>query len=190
MLKPALIGGVFLGILSSLPVLNLFNCLCCAWIIGGGVLAAYLYVKDSPSPVSMGSGVAIGLFAGIIGAIVSAMFSIPLNFLIHSGSMGIAEQFREVVEQMPNMPPETREALRAFSNRADMGTLYFVFHLFFTLVISCLFAMLGGTIGVAVFEKRKPGDGTSNQSSYQGPSSLPPSDTTPSDTTRWPPDEQ
>jgi hypothetical protein len=190
MLKPALIGGVFLGILSSLPVLNLFNCLCCAWIIGGGVLAAYLYVKDAPSPVSMGNGVAIGLFAGLVGAIVSAIFSIPLNFLIHSGGMGIAEQFREAVAQIPNIPPETREALRAFSNRSDMGTIYFFFHLFFTLVIFCLFAMLGGVIGVAVFEKRKPGDGTGNQSSYQGPAGLPPSDTTPPETTHGPSDEQ
>lgn len=177
MLKPALIGGVLLGILSSLPILHLFNCFCCAWVIGGGVLAAYLYVKDSPFPVSLGSGVAIGLFAGIIGAVVNAVFSIPLNFLISSGGLGLAEQFREVVEWMPNMPPETREALRAFSGRPDMSIIYFLFHLFFTLVVFCLFAMLGGTIGVAIFEKRKPGDPQKYQSSYQPPGNPPPMDT-------------
>ena len=174
MLKPALIGGVLLGVLSSLPILNLFNCICCAWVVGGGFLAAYLYVKECPSPVSMGGGVAIGLFAGIIGAIVSALFSIPLNYLMHSGGMDIAEQIRMALEQVPNLPPETREAIESLSNRGDMGVLYFLFALFFTLVIYCLFAMLGGAIGVAVFEKRKPGTVPTDHNSYSPPGNLPP----------------
>lgn len=179
MLKPALIGGVILGILSSLPVLNLFNCLCCAWIIGGGMLAAYMYVKEAPYRVSMGNGVLIGLFAGIIGAIVSALFSIPLNYLISSGGMGFAEQFREMIEQVPNVPPETREMLRSLSDRNGMGLFYFLFYLLFSLVLFGLFAMLGGAIGVAVFEKRKPGDTPNNHASYEPPANLPPTDTQP-----------
>ncbi len=175
MLKPALIGGVLLGILSSLPVLNLFNCFCCAWIVGGGLLAAYLYVKDSPSPLSLGSGVAIGLFAGIIGAIVSVLFLIPLHFLIGSG-MGFTEQAREAIEQIPSIPNETREAMRSL---LDRGFIYFL--LIFELVRFCLFAMLGGAIGVAIFEKRKPGDAPNNHTSYQPPAALPPAK---------PPDEQ
>ena len=188
MLKPALIGGVLLGILSSLPVLYLFNCFCCAWIIGGGLLAAYLYVKDSPFRVSMGSGVVIGLFAGIVGAIASALFSIPLNFLISSGGMGVAEQLRQVIEQVPNMPPEARETLRSWSEREDLGVMYFLFHLFFTLVFFCIFAMMGGAIGVAIFEKRKPGETPENHTSYQPPANLPPSNTPPEDTPPTPPD--
>jgi preprotein translocase subunit SecY len=176
MLKPALIGGVLLGVLSSLPILNLFNCICCAWVIGGGFLAAYLYVKDSSSPVSMGGGVAIGLFAGIIGAIVSGLFSIPLNYLLSSGRMDIAEQIKRGLEQVPNLPPETREAIEALSIQGNMGILYFLFALFFTLVVYCLFAMLGGAIGVAVFEKRKPGDAPADPTSYQAPGNLPPPD--------------
>ncbi len=177
MLKPALIGGVLTGILSSLPVLNLFNCLCCAWIVGGGLLAAYLYVKDSPVSVSMGRGALIGLFAGIVGAIVHAVFLIPLNYLLSSGGLGIAEQFRNLAEQIPSMPAEAREALRSFSNRADMGMIFFLFQLFFTLMIFCLFALLGGVIGVAVFEKRKPGEPPDDASSYRPPANLPPADT-------------
>lgn len=48
MLKPALTGGVLLGILSALPFVSAFNCLCCAWVIGGGMLAAHLFVSSSP----------------------------------------------------------------------------------------------------------------------------------------------
>ncbi|MDR0842308.1 MAG: hypothetical protein LBP68_02690, partial [Acidobacteriota bacterium] len=45
--KSALIGGVALGIVSVLPFLEAFNCICCAWAIAGGMLAANLYIKDS-----------------------------------------------------------------------------------------------------------------------------------------------
>jgi hypothetical protein len=177
MLKPALIGGVLLGILSSLPYINAANCCCCAWVIGGGVLAAYLYVKDSPYPVSMGNGILVGLFAGIIATVVSSVFLIPLNFLLSFGGLGFAEQFRELAEQMPNIPPQTREAIRAFSSRSDMSVILFLLHIAVTLAIYCLFAMLGGVIGVAIFEKRKPGDPPDIQTSYQPPADLPPANT-------------
>ena len=88
--------------------------------------------------------------------------------------MDIAEQMRIGLEQIPNLPPETREAIEAFSNRGDMGVLYFIFALIFTLVIYSLFAMLGGAIGVAVFEKRKPGAAPTDHNSYSPPGNLPP----------------
>ena len=36
MLQPALYGGLFIGVLSALPVVNIGNC-CCLWFAGGGV---------------------------------------------------------------------------------------------------------------------------------------------------------
>jgi len=65
-LKSALIGGVALGVLSALPVLGAVNCLCCAWVIGGGMFAAHLYVKEAQLPVTLGTGVLLGLLAGVI----------------------------------------------------------------------------------------------------------------------------
>ena len=35
-LQPALYGGLFIGVLSALPLINIGNC-CCLWVIGGGV---------------------------------------------------------------------------------------------------------------------------------------------------------
>jgi hypothetical protein len=174
MWRPALVGGVLLGILSSLPVVNLFNCVCCAWIIGGGVLAAYLYVKDSPVPVTLGRGVALGLATGVIGAIVTAVFSIPLRLMMSRAGTSVREQLMQAVNQIPNMPPEARETLRALAARGDLDILFLVFGLLLTLVIYCLFAMLGGAIGVALFEKRKPGAPSDEASRYQPPANLPP----------------
>ena len=38
-LKPALIGGVVLGILSVIPFVSAANLCCCLWAILGGMLA-------------------------------------------------------------------------------------------------------------------------------------------------------
>ena len=40
--QPAVLGGVFIGVLSALPLISAGNCCCCLWVIGGGVVAAYL----------------------------------------------------------------------------------------------------------------------------------------------------
>ena len=50
-LQPALLGGVTIGVLSALPVINLANC-CCAWILFGGALSAYLMQQGHPEPIN------------------------------------------------------------------------------------------------------------------------------------------
>ena len=172
MLKPALIGGVLLGILSALPIINYFNCVCCAWVIGGGVLAAYLYVKGTSVPVTLGRGVALGLLTGIIGTITFALFSIPIFFF--GPGMSIMEQVRQSIEQAPNVPPQTRQLLQSFSARGGFGTIIYALGFIFTLVIFSLFGMVGGMIGVALFEKRKPGAPPVEPPPYQPPSGGPP----------------
>ena len=69
-LRPALIGGVALGLLSAIPIVSAANICCCAWVLAGGALAAYLYIKESPTPVSIGDGALLGLFAGGFGVVV------------------------------------------------------------------------------------------------------------------------
>ena len=63
-LQPALLAGVAIGVLSSLPVVNLANVCCCAWVIFGGGLAAYLMQQNHPAPIEAGDGALVGLLAG------------------------------------------------------------------------------------------------------------------------------
>jgi hypothetical protein len=172
MRKPALTGGVLLGVLSSIPILSMLNCACCAWVIAGGLLASYLYVKASPVPVTLGRGVALGLWTGVVGTVVNALFMIPIHFLF--SRMSLMEQVRQVLDQIPDVPPQTREMFRNLAAQGNMDIIIIVVALVTTLIINCLFAMLGGTIGVAVFEKRKKGGGPPDPSSYQPPVQLPP----------------
>lgn len=170
LLKPALIGGVALGVLSALPVLGAVNCLCCAWVIGGGMLAAHLYVKDSPNPVTLGTGVLLGLLAGAIGAVVDTLFTIPIHMALSRSAL-MTEQLTELADEIPNLPSEYKEAMRSLaSGGAAMGGFLFVIATFFKLVVYAFVSMLGGALGVAVFEKRKIG----TQSSDVGPPYVPP----------------
>jgi hypothetical protein len=164
--KPALTGGVLLGILSSLP---LVNCLCCVWVIAGGILAAHLYVRQSSVSVTLGRGVSLGLLTGFIGALVIALFSIPLQMLVSPGS-GLVEQMRQSIHQFPNVPPETR---RMFEDLSAHAGIIYAFGFIFMLGFCCLFGMAGGAIGVAIFEKRRPG-GSDAPPSYHPPEVLPP----------------
>ena len=75
-LKPALIGGIAEGVASSVPLRQ-----CRLLPPGGGrwCPAAYFYTKDAPpSAQALGDGLKLGLLAGLIGAVVFALISIPL----------------------------------------------------------------------------------------------------------------
>ena len=153
--QPALIGGLVLGLLSSIPFVNYGNLLCCLWVIIGGVVATYLYVKKSPQPVQLGEGAILGAIAGGIGFVVQVFVGIPLNILAGNPLA------RDIVEWAARMNPEQGErALREYerlTNAPFMDQLAAAFTplLLVSLIIFVAFSTAGGLIGVPLFEKRK-----------------------------------
>src|SRR5918995_4891205 len=91
-LQPALLGGVAIGVLSALPVVNIGNFCCCAWVLLGGVLAAYLMQQNHPAPVAAGDGALVGLMAGAIGAVVGSLLAIPISMVMGPYQMQILER--------------------------------------------------------------------------------------------------
>jgi len=157
-------------------VIRAGNCLCCAWVIGGGILASYLYVKSSPIAVTLGRGVAIGLLAGAIGAVVDTMFSIPLELLLSKIGLGPADLIRQLTEQFPQLPQEFKKTLIAMAQSGrGIGAAWIVMSAVSKLVVYSVLAMLGGTIGVAIFEKRD----RSGRPPAETPIYRPPTDPTP-----------
>jgi hypothetical protein len=147
-LQPALLGGLFIGVLSALPIINFANC-CCLWVIGGGVLAAYLTQQNYPYQITAADGALVGLMAGAIGGVIGAIISIPMDAMM-------APFMRQVMERVasnPDLPPETRGMLE---NMGAGGITAFriLARLFFGVVIGSIFAMLGGLLGVALFKKK------------------------------------
>jgi uncharacterized protein YneF (UPF0154 family) len=130
--KPALLGGLIVGLLSAIPILN--YC-CCVWAIGGGGLASYLYIKSSPTRVNTGDGAMLGGLAGLIGAVLYLIVGVPISYFVG------AAQMEEAMARMNVELPFT-----GFLLFLGVGLLIGLF----LLVLS----VIGGLIAVPVFEKR------------------------------------
>jgi hypothetical protein len=151
--RAVLIGGVTLGLLSAIPPVSLANACCCVWVLGGGALASYLYVRRSPTPVLLGQGAELGALAGVVGTIVSHSIGIPLGLIL-------GDTFNEfLVRAFENFNPQAGEEMRRAVQAAQaqsfvqklpviLGTAVF------NTVIYIAFAALGGLLGVKLFEKR------------------------------------
>src|SRR5262245_29076718 len=67
---PALLGALFIGVLSSLPIVSMGNLCCCLWVVSGGVLAAWVMQQNTPRPVTNGEGAVVGVLAGCVGSVL------------------------------------------------------------------------------------------------------------------------
>ena len=94
-LQPAVIGGVVIGVLSALPLISAGNCCCCMWIIGGGAVAAYLLQQHQATPITVGDGAVVGAMAGLIGAVVHLVVSIPVQLVAGPIQMRMLQSIME-----------------------------------------------------------------------------------------------
>lgn len=144
MFTPALIGGGIAGLLAGIP---LVNCLCCLWIIGGGIIAAHFLSKDSPVTLGPGDGAIVGVFSGIIAAVVEFLISIPLAPLNDKLINNMADIFSEYADEMP----AAWESWMDQSLNAPMVMLGLVI----SVVIFSALGALGGIIGISIFKNKK-----------------------------------
>jgi len=161
-IKPALIGGAALGIASAIPLLNCLNCACCALVIGGGFLAAFLYLQEAgPSPEPLyGDGAIVGLLAGIVGAVASSIVAIPIQLM--TAGLGLAGDPGEILQSLEEAGVELPSiAEQAISSMGGGGFAFtaIVIGLFFNLGIYSVFATLGGILGAAVLHKKPTSEG-------------------------------
>jgi hypothetical protein len=148
-LQPALLGGIFIGVFSALPIINAGNCCCCLWVLAGGALSVYLYQQNAPSAVTAADGALLGLLAGAIGGVIWAVLSIPIHMFL--GPMQ-AEWLNQMMAANQDMPPEAREM---FERMTSGGAIQLIGALI-NFVASVVFGMLGGLLGVAIFKKNVP----------------------------------
>lgn len=152
LLMPALWGGLALGVLSALPIVGALNLCCCAWIVTGGMLAAYVLQANTPEPISPGDGAIVGLLAGIAGAVVYAVVSLPLTLVL-----GPVQQraIQRMLESVRDVPPEVRDA---FSNMGGSAVTAIGLILGFVLMlfVGAIFATAGGVLGALFFKKKSP----------------------------------
>ena len=155
-LQPAVLGGVAIGVLSALPVVNVANLCCCAWVVFGGGLAAYLMQQNHAAPVNAGDGAIVGLLAGAIGAVVGSLLSIPIAMAMGPFQ---AEMIERILQGAQDMPPEVRSWFEQWRGGMATGAALgvgFIISLVFSLFFYSLFGLFGGILGAMLFRKNIP----------------------------------
>jgi hypothetical protein len=143
-----LIGGTFAGVLSALPIVSVANC-CCVWLIGGGAITAYLLQQGQSEPVSLADASVGGCLAGVFGAFVSAVVSVPIQLV----TQPLQRQMADLLRGNADVPPELAEMVEQLSG-AGMGAALFGFVVM--LVLGMVFSTLGGLFGGVVFRPSRP----------------------------------
>src|SRR5262245_48281050 len=154
--QPALIGGLVMGVLSALPLIAAGNLCCCLWVVTGGLVAAYVFQQNQPTPIAPGEGALVGLLAGLVGAVVVVVLSIPISLLI--GPME-RRMMQSLIEMIGTVPPEMRDTFERYGRGEQTGLLLIVSRivaLMIWLFLGAIFSTLGGLLGAAIFRKEPP----------------------------------
>ena len=145
-----------MGVLSALPVISAGNACCCLWVISGGVIAAYLFQQNRSTPMTPADGALVGLLAGLAGAVVRSLVSIPIDLLIAPMEQAMMQR----VLDMGTLPPEFRDILERYGRGGAMSGAYFVLGrivgLMFWVFVGGVFSTLGGLLGALIFKKDTP----------------------------------
>jgi hypothetical protein len=148
LVQPALIGGLTMGVLSALPLVSAGNVCCCLWVVTGGIVAAYLLQQNQPAPVRLVDGAVVGLLAGVVGAFVYVLLSIPMMILTAPAQRQLVERFIDA----GTLPAEFRDYMTRYAFGALGLTVAFVA----TLIAGLVFSPIGGLIGAAIFRRPMP----------------------------------
>jgi len=150
--QPALLGGLLIGVLSSLPVVNFANC-CCLWVICGGLLTVYLQQQNKMDPIETSEAVLGGLIAGVVGGIIGAFVDV-LQLALATQVVDFSTKIREALDKNPGMPQEYKDmAVRIFEGK---GLVFLICIQFLKVPIYAVFSMLGALLGLAFFRKKTP----------------------------------
>ena len=145
---PALLGGLFIAVLSSLPVINMC---CCLWMIIGGMLTTYLQQQNRPDPLETADAVLGGVLAGLIGAIIASLVPIVMVSL---GGRPLEELIQQAMTETSELPEEWRRRISEFVSARGSSLLLLIF--VFNIPLYIVFSMLGSLLGVAFFRKKTP----------------------------------
>jgi hypothetical protein len=117
MTQAVLVGGLFIGVLSALPIVNIANC-CCLWIVGGGALTAYLAQQDDPRGLSLMTGAQLGFRAGVFGAVIWLVTSAAVDVLVAPLQQRAADL---MLRNATDIPPDVRTWIEGIGSSTSMS---------------------------------------------------------------------
>jgi hypothetical protein len=152
-IQPAITGGMFLGLLSSMPLISAGNFLCCMWVLLGGGIAAVLLTRQRPlSSITYGDGAFVGVMSGLFGAVIGTVVQLAFRVITAPFVQNQKDDYEKLMKQVGLEGPMRDFLLRTFSG--EISTLTVMFTFVSNLLVYALFAMIGGIIALAILRKR------------------------------------
>lgn len=150
--QPSVYGGLFIGILSALPIVGAANVCCCLWVVVGGLLTVYLQRQSAEPTQALDAAEAVlgGLVAGLIGAVIYVGFTAVLMQLSDGQA---ADRIRTQLEQSPQLSAEVRDWFETLFSGGRGRILLPILLAALTIPTYAVFGMLGALLGLAFFRK-------------------------------------
>ena len=149
-MQPAVMGGMFLGVLSSIPIISIGFCM---WILLGGAIAAQQVMRQRRSGVTYGDGAFVGVMSGVFGSLVGTTIQMCFRVIAAPFFASQQQQLEQLLNQMGAEGPMRDWVLRAASGEISLTTV--IFTLFSNLLAFSLFAMIGGILGIAILRRKR-----------------------------------
>lgn len=151
-LIPALIGGSVIAIGSSVPGLNLVNCLCCLWVLLGGASAVYFYQRELPKKqvVSVSEAFILGILAGLFGTLFDTFLSYLLRETL--GIDTLHKMFEQFRDRWGEFSDEFETSLRIME---EFGPWMVVWELVSGFIVNSIFSVIGALITSKILRERK-----------------------------------
>lgn len=149
-IQPALLGGVFMGVLSALPFVSYLNACCCLWVVVGGLIAAWLLQQNHPYAIATADGAVVGLLSGVFGALIGVVITILMAPVQRQLDLYL---FSRITQAMGDVPPVVEQVIEQRRNMPAVTPLSIVASLIFSLITYPIFGMLGGLLGAVLFKK-------------------------------------
>lgn len=180
-IKPAIVGGSVMAIISTIPYLNMVNCLCCAGVVLGGMASVYFYQKSLPENeplLKTKYGVILGAFSGIFGAILETLITVlTIKYFSSNYFDNVYIEIEKSIEslqdsgsEIPAILFQVQETITSFAEEVAQhgySLVLTIIILVFNTFKNVLFGLLGGLLGVAILKKKnKQGPNNPDNNNY------------------------
>lgn len=148
--KQSIILGAALVAVLSTSYLGLINCLCCAGVVIGALVAVWHYSSTNSITLTGGQGAVLGLTVALIGAAISAV----LDYALMQAGIRVDQTIMQFILDRfgDQMPPESYDQLvEQMEETVTAGK--FALQALFGVALSAGFGAIGGAIGASVFKK-------------------------------------
>jgi len=145
-----------MGVLSALPFVSAANLCCCLWVVGGGIVAAYALQQNESASITPADGALVGLLAGLLGAVIQVLVSIPITFVVAPMERALLQR---VIDMAGTMPEDMRQMVEQYGRGGESIAFTIAARavaFMFWLCVGAVFSTVGGLIGAAVFRKQTP----------------------------------